>query len=732
MSISAQAKSLLCLLLLITAAKEPASFAGSPGDASATSGEATGENDLWSFQPPKRPPLPQAQDRSWAQTPVDLFILSGLEARGLRPSPPADRSVLLRRATFDLTGLPPTPAELREFLADHSATAYARVIDRLLASPHYGPQWGRHWLDVARYADSNGLDENIAHGNAWRYRDYVVDSFNADRPYSIFLHEQLAGDLLPGDDPLLRNRRLVATGFLTLGAKVLAEVDEQKMEMDIVDEQVDTFGRSILGLSLGCARCHDHKFDPISTRDYYALAGIFQSTRTMESFTKIARWNENALYDVQFEKRQCEHVQQVEQLKTELTDRVAEATAALQQRLGAGAAMPAEPEKSFPPETQQELKQLRDQLAALEKAAPQPPTAMSVSEGAVADTTLRLRGDHLAKGEVVPRGFPDALLAKPVALGSGASGRLELAEWLTQADHPLTARVMVNRVWRWHFGRGLVATPDDFGQMGERPDHPELLDWLAVEFIESGWSMKHLHRLIMSSAVYQMDSLPREPGATVDPDNRWLWRANVRRLRAEEIRDATLHLAGQLDLSMGGSILNVDNRAFIFDHTSKDETSYDSRQRSIYLPVIRNHLADAFALFDYADAAVPNGDRASSTVPAQALYLMNSDFQIRAAAELAARILAAPEAADDEQRLHKLYQLAYGRPGKPAELARARQFLQTSTSLSSSLGLGEQSENAQKPPSDQHDQDDQQTQRRQAWQLLCHAILISNEFLYVR
>src|SRR5262245_16811735 len=276
---------LVCILLTNRAA--------SPIDSVDPVGGANARH--WAFDPPGQPDVPAVRDQSWPRSPIDRFILAGLDARGLRPARPADKRTLIRRATFDLNGLPPTPDEIDAFLADQSPDAFAKVVDRLLASPAYGERWGRHWLDVARYADSNGLDENIAHGNAWRYRDYVVAAFNADKPYDQFLLEQVAGDLLPGNDAVARRERLIATGFLALGPKVLAEVDEKKMEMDIVDEQIDLLGRTVLGLTIGCARCHDHKFDPLSTEDYYGLAGIFQSTRTMESFKKVARWHENPL-----------------------------------------------------------------------------------------------------------------------------------------------------------------------------------------------------------------------------------------------------------------------------------------------------------------------------------------------------------------------------------------------------------------------------------------------------
>ncbi|MFO0965129.1 MAG: PSD1 and planctomycete cytochrome C domain-containing protein [Gemmataceae bacterium] len=442
----------------------------------------------WAFQPPVDPKVPAVKDATWPRSPLDNFILARLEEKGLRPAPPAERRTLIRRVTFDLTGLPPTPEEVDAFLKDAAPDAFAKVVDRLLASPHYGERWGRHWLDVARYSDSNGLDENIAYGNAWRYRDYVVAAFNQDKPYDQFLLEQLAGDLLSATDPEARSRQLIATGFLALGPKVLAEVDEKKMELDIVDEQIDTFGRAILGMTFGCARCHDHKFDPITAKDYYGLAGIFQSTKTMEHFRKIARWHENPIADPGYAERKAAHDRRLAEAKEAITQFTRKADDAVKAK-GVAAAKNLEPH--YPAETKTELKRLRDDLAKLTKAGPEMSSAMGVTEAKVMETPLYVRGNHLKPGAIVPRQAPLALTAlhKP-KFDSTHSGRLELARWLVRPNHPLTARVMVNRVWRWHFGAGIVATPDNFGLLAAAPSHPELLDWLAQRFVESKWSIK--------------------------------------------------------------------------------------------------------------------------------------------------------------------------------------------------------------------------------------------------
>jgi hypothetical protein len=688
---------------------------GAPYPDTSSADEGESGRKFWAFQPPVDPPLPGVKDSAWAKTPLDRFVLAQLEAHGLRPAPPADRRTLIRRATFDLTGLPPTPTEIDAFLADQSPNAFARVIERLLASPAYGECWGRHWLDIARYADSNGLDENVAHGNAWRYRDYVVAAFNHDKPYDQFLLEQLAGDLLPaGSDPAGRPERLIATGFLSLGPKVLAEVDEKKMEMDIVDEQIDTVGRSLLGLTLGCARCHDHKFDPISTEDYYALAGIFKSTRTMENFKKVARWYENSLATEADLARKAEHARQLAQQKEIIQKRITRANEELKSRLKEGAALPKNPESMYPEETRAELKRLREELARLEKLAPEMPSAMGVTEGMVADTSVHLRGSHLKLGKLAPRRVPRVLAGSdPPAFDRKQSGRLQLARWLVCRDHPLTGRVIVNRIWRWHFGQGLVRTPDNFGKLGERPTNPSLLDWLAHRFLEDGWSIKAMHRRIMLSAAYQMSSRHDARAAERDPDNRLHWRANVRRLEAEAIRDALLAVSGSLDRSMGGSLLSVKNRGYLFDHTSRDATRYDTPRRSLYLPIIRNHLYDVFQLFDSTDATVQNGDRATTTVAPQTLFMMNSDLVAQVSERLAAGLLEDPKA-DDAGHIRWLYEKAYGRPASAEETAKGREF----------LGACERELRDSEP--------DAGKRRARAWACLCQIVVAANEFIYIR
>jgi hypothetical protein len=695
----------------------------------------------WAFKPPVDPPLPAVKDTAWPQSPIDFFILADLEKHGLHPAPPADKRTLLRRATFDLTGLPPTREEMNDFLADKSPEAFARVVDRLLASPRYGERWGRHWLDVARYADSNGLDENVAHGNAWRYRDWVVGAFNRDLPFADFLVWQLAGDLVesgkrkaesgkpeesksaqntPSDVPLSAFRfprsqeRLTATGFLSLGPKVLAEPDKDKMKMDIVDEQIDTVGKAFLGLTLGCARCHDHKFDPIPTADYYALAGVFCSTETMESYKTIARWYEHPMPTPEEAERQKQHQQAVAAKKADIEAAVKAANEQLLSMLGQGAELPKDAESKYPDETKAKLKALRDEQATLEKNAPEISSAMGVKDGKVADVAVHIRGSHLNLGEVAPRRFPQVLAgAEQAPFPSDQSGRLQLAEWMADPRHPLTWRVFVNRLWRWRFGEGLVPSTDNFGLLGERPTNQPLLDFLAHRLIAGDGSVKAMHRLMMLSSTYQMSGAYDARAAGVDPANRLLWRYPPRRLEAEAVRDSLLFVAGSLDPKMGGSLLHVKNREFFFDHTSKDQTTYQYYQRSLYLPVVRNHVYDALELFDFPDPAVLSGDRSTTTVAPQALLLMNGEVAWEAAERLANRLLAADEA-DDRGRLNALYETALGRPAGDDEADRALSFVAhyEATYAQDAAGASDA--------------------KLRAWQSLCQAVLASNEFLYVQ
>jgi len=691
-----------CLLLVGTFARSSA--ADDPAE----------ETDHWAFQPLLVRPVPSVKNRDWPQTAIDNYILAKLEASGLSPSARADRRTLLRRVTFDLVGLPPTPSEVTAFLADRSPDAFSRVVGRLLSSPRYGERWGRHWLDVARYADSNGFDENVAHGNAWRYRDYVVSAFNRDKPFDRFVIEQLAGDLMPFDGEAQQHDQLIATGFLSIGPKVLAETDQAKMRMDIIDEQLDTMGRAFLGLTLGCARCHDHKFDPIATADYYGLAGIFKSTLTMRKYIKVAEWHEHLLPSAEASELKAKFDAAVAAKKAGIASFTAEADKQAKKKLGEkpGARVPEKLEPLYPAETKAKLKALRDELAALEKAGPNLPAAMGVTEDKVKDIAIHVRGNPLELGEIVARRTPLVLRGpRPLQFSKTASGRRELAGWLVDPRHPLTARVFVNRVWRWHFGRGLVRTTDNFGLLGEDPSHPQLLDWLAHRFVTDGWSIKTLHRLIVMSSTYQQVTSAGERTLGRDPENHLYSRGRVRRLEAETVRDALLAASGQMDPTMRGTLLKLKNRAYFFDHTSKDLTTYDSRRRSLYLPVVRNNVFELFGLLDFPDPAVSTGDRSTTVVASQALMMLNSDFVMQAAAGLADRLLADP--GDEDHRLDRLYMIAFGREPTDPERESDREFLSVLVKAHSRDAAG-------------------QEVQRNAWGTLCHVVLAANEFIYLK
>ncbi|HEY2839240.1 MAG TPA: PSD1 and planctomycete cytochrome C domain-containing protein [Pirellulales bacterium] len=482
---------------------------------------------FWAIQSPKHA-VPETQDAAWPRTDLDRFILNKLEVRGLKPAPPADKRTLIRRATFDLTGLPPTPQEVDAFLADSSPRAFVRVVERLLASPHYGERWGRHWLDVARYADSyeaagSEVTRESERSEAYRYRDWVVKAMNRDLPYDRFIIEQIAGDLAPplgpvGYDP----NPIIATGFLTFGGWRDPRRDKEELLADIVDDQIDLVSRSFLGLSISCARCHDHRSDPISTEDYYALAGIFYSTNVLASVgekgsapmpLRIALASPDEL------KRRDERKRRVEELTAQSVQAPTDAL-----RAEAAAALDKLKASEPPP--------LEYAYGAQDGGAPQTPHA------GLHDVAIHVDGRCDRLGKVVPRRFPIILAGdkqQPIAAGSG---RLQLAQWIASADNPLTARVMVNRIWRHHFGRGIVSTVDDFGQSGLRPTHPELLDWLAIEFVRSGWSIKGMHRAMMLSATYQQSSVPAEATRIADPENLLLGRMPRRLLDDAEIRDA--------------------------------------------------------------------------------------------------------------------------------------------------------------------------------------------------
>ena len=948
--------------------------------------------ELWSLSPLIRPEVPAASTHQWMRNPVDHFVLDQLRRLDLTPASPLSKRKLIRRATFDLIGLPPSPDEVEAFLKDESEGAFARVIDRLLTSPQYGERWGRHWLDVARYADSNGMDENLTYAHAWRYRDWVIQAFNQDKPYDQFVREQIAGDLMPVADEQETIHRRIATAFLALGPKMLAEDDPVKMQMDIIDEQMETVGRTFMGMSIGCARCHSHKFDPITHEDYYALAGIFKSTKTMENFKVVAAWyehqvapksqiNTRQVYDKKHSELQSvitdvtakgtelflheqrmraadyllhganlihyqrllENMQKRYQLvdgdlsnfknvmeaehfkdgnvakdqstygegigviltsgsgfaeyevsvedagKYQLHFRYAAAESrpvdlvldgnwirrgALEESTGSwnpdgqkwffvatlsldagkhilrvqregvfphidkfaivpwpdsqehlplitrslaqvaseeglvGSLLdqwrdylektaseenspltawhrlestfapekdineanvnkpttqllnrflvekriefaqqygelfqkalddptettehlkplrmllldkegpfrdPGDAESFFSMEIKKELKENRDKLVVLTTAAPpELPLSMGVKEGDPENVKIHLRGSHLTLGKVVARGAPASLSPEQAVIqGTQQSGRLELAQWLTSKKHPLTARVMVNRIWRGHFGEGLVRTPDNFGKTGEAPSNPDLLDWLASEFMDLDWSVKRLHRLIMLSSTYQMSSESDPKAMAIDPDNRNFWKMNRRRLEAEAVRDSVLAVSGQLDLSPGGTMLPLKNREYVTTSGTRITNEYESPRRAVYLPVIRSALYQQFVTFDFADPSMANGARSTSIVAPQALFMMNSSFVAQQSDAMAARLLGRDDLTD-HMRIDRAYQIALSRPAVDSEIKEALHFVR-------------HYEDAVSNPEKEFSQ-------RLAWRAFCRVLIASNEFIHV-
>ena len=595
----------------------------------------------WAYAPVENPELPKVDTADWTREEMDFFVLAGIEKRDYLPTKPATKRTLIRRAYLDLHGLPPSTSQIEAFLSDERPDAWGRLIDELLQSPRYGERWGRHWLDVARYADTNGMDEDIAHPSAWRYRDYVIRSFNKDKPFDRFIVEQLAGDLLPAKGLVQKREQIVGLGFLSVGPKMLACDDPDKMRRDIVDEQMDTMGRAFLGMTIGCARCHDHKIDPISIKDYYGLAGIFMSTKTLTKYSVVAEFHEHDLTKEEHQKKWLE----VRRLEGE------------------------QKKKETPKDKKDKL---AEEITALKKGLPAPFKVMGVTEYPTQDVKVHLRGDYLTLGEEVPRGVPAIWTeGEKVAMPEKQSGRLELARWIASANNPLTARVIVNRLWRWHFGRGIVPTPDNFGGLGEKPTHPKLLDHLARKFVESGWSVKSMHRLMMNSATYRQSAEADLALVEYDPENKLFARWQRRRVESEVVRDSILMKANRLDLDMGGSMLVVQPNKYV-NQGKLTEHSMVPR-RTVYLPVYRSSGYDGQKAFDTADPAVSNGNRRTSTVAGQALYLMNSELMHASSKALADFVIS--KASDN--RPAWMIKHVFGRDPTKDESARGITFVES-------------------------------------------------------
>ncbi len=624
----------------------------------------------WAWQPVRDAAPPAVRDAAWPRDEVDAFLLARLEENNLRPVGDASRLALVRRVTFDLTGLPPTTAEIDGFLADTSIDAFEKVVDRLLASPAFGERWGRHWLDVARYGESTGSSRNLPYPHAWRYRDWVIAAVNDDKPYDQFVREQIAGDLLPAASQDERDGQRVATGFLALGVKDVNQRFKVRFVMDNIDEQIDAVSRAFLAVTASCARCHDHKFDPIPTSDYYALAGIFHSTELCAGVRNKMGGGGLDYYDTKmlvalggqsetFEPDPA-MAKEIEAQKKALAEARAEFEALRGKPEGNEPGSDGRPKRAI---AREKMNRLQNALQGLADPASHGTVALGVRDAAaVGDTEIRIRGEAEKMGPRVPRGFLSvARFEGQPAIDPAHSGRLELAEWLTDRKNPLVARVMVNRVWRHLFGRGLVSSVDNFGVTGAAPSHPELLDYLAARFVRDGWSVKRLIRGLVLTRAYGLGSEEIEQNRAVDPDNRLVWRHAPRRLEAEELRDAVLAAADMLDPAPGEGSPAGKLRVVELSDTSAEArrivaAAIASRHRSIYLPLVRGITPRSLEVFDFAEQGMVTGSRDTTTVATQALYLLNDSFIRRQALALAERLLAR-DAIDDAERINWAYRL---------------------------------------------------------------------------
>ncbi|HEX4149481.1 MAG TPA: DUF1549 domain-containing protein [Pirellulales bacterium] len=679
---------------------------------------------FWAYQPPQRARLPAVRNSAWPKNDVDRFILAVLETKNLKPVAEADRYTLLRRLSFDLTGLPPTPEDIAAFQSDSSPQAVERVVDRLLASPQFGERWGRHWLDVARYGESTGKERNYPFSHAWRYRDWVIDAVNADKPYDRFITEQIAGDLLPASTPEEKNAQLIATGFLALGPKSLNERDAELYLMDQVDDQIDVVCRTVLATTVGCARCHDHKFDPIPTADYYALAGIFRSSEVLAGVApgKNKRYSGQLMPLVSAGASTTARIAVADEPVSAPDDRSARllqqakaAKAELKQLRAEGEEKNAERIRKL----EKALDHAREKLQKSENSSgpsqddiPASELAMGVRDRAEpADCQICIRGEVGDRGTTVPRGFASVLTRNSkVKINPGQSGRLELAEWLTERSNPLTARVMANRIWYHLLGEGLVESLDNFGALGETPTHPALLDALALYLMDHGWSVKQTVRFVVLSRTYQLSSAHDEANYAVDPANQMMWRANRRRLDAEAIRDAALAASGRLDLNRPtGSMIGTLAGKEIGRKVSIDEAAAEMAPcRSIYLPLARNSVPEMLAVFDVADPSLVVGQRDVTTVATQALFLMNSKFILDQCGRMARQLWQA-EPSNTEARIDRAYRAILSRSPSAAEQKRAARFLNDAAALAA----------------------DKTTSDMTAWSGFCQVLFASAEFRYL-
>jgi Protein of unknown function (DUF1553)/Protein of unknown function (DUF1549)/Planctomycete cytochrome C len=680
----------------------------------------------WAFQPMSHPVIPTTSNRAWPRNDIDRFVLAGLEAKGLKPVADAGAETLIRRLHFDLIGLPPTPEEVQRFVQAHRLDTQAAVrasVDSLMSMPQFGERWGRHWLDIARYAESTGKDVNLLMPHAWRYRDYVIDTFNRDKPIDEFFREQVAGDLLPFHNDRDRAMKQIATGFLAVGTRSLNERNSKQFALDTADEQIDTLSQAMLGITVACARCHDHKFDPIPQRDYYALAGIFLSTETCFG-TAPTFQNQRATPLIELSEksglprmpdRLSSHRRS--ELENELTKMQRYGAfqfygAAVKSKLtGQGADINNDPKKlvmfvginakigelktelaTYESDGRQKLLAVgvRDYPTTIRDVLPENPRTLEDAFAKyagrpnqfrkISDCPLYLRGDVEKPSQTVARGLPTMLGSEAITIASSESGRRELADWLVSETNPLTSRVFVNRVWHWIFGSGIVDSVDNFGTTGQSPSNLALLDHLASRFKENGWSLKTLIREIVLSRSYQLASTFDPKNADVDPANDLVWRMSPRRLDAECIRDAMLAVAGDLqlqppvgsvvaqrgDAGIGGYLIKSMRAPLSDDLFLSTNTNY----RSVYLPIPRNAIPESLSVFDFAEPNTVAGSREVTTVPSQALFLLNNEFVGAAALGFAKRLLKL----DASDRIDSAFQIAYSRSPSTSETDAVKVF----------------------------------------------------------
>lgn len=645
----------------------------------------------WAFEPLRQVELPTTNS-DWAEQPIDRFIDAARHTQGLSPVKPASKRSLIRRAYFDLIGLPPTEHQIERFLADNSPEAFAEVVDELLASDRYGERWGRQWLDLVRYADTAGDNADYPIPQAYLYRDYVIDCFNADVPYNRFLHEQLAGDILAHTAPEADYARLVTATGLIAQAKRIGTRELEDMHL-IIEDTLATLGPALLGLSLRCARCHDHKYDPLTMQDYYALYGFFASTQYPFAGAEEVRKQTKFAPLLPPDK--------VKQLLSPREAKLASLKSEIESLKSAKA-------------DDQRVEQLQKELTNLEKDLYAGiPMAYAVGELPPVDVAIQVGGNpRSSQGEPVPRGVPQVLATEPLELPQGSSGRLELARWLTEQASFLTARVMVNRVWQGHFGKPLVPTPSDFGYRGTPPTHPDLLDWLAGEFIKADWSLKSMHRTLMLSKTYQLSSEDDIHNLQVDEGNTWYWKFDRRRLDAEALRDSVMWLSGSLNLSRPGPHPFPDPSKWRYTaHHQFNDVCYPSDHRSVYLMVQRLHAHPYLSLFNGPDPSLSTPSRDASTVPLQALYLLNNEFVHVSAAKVAQNVIA--ENRKSDERLQLMYERFYGRPPTDHETELSKLYLSRYL----------QSLEQESIPEDRRE--------LETWSSLARTMFASNHFFYV-